>query len=74
MVSDEQRIIDKEIDTLLPFGLCLQDKNDQRKLRATVKTPIFLLWSDHFPPAQRSLGWDHFHFFLFCRMFGGRLL
>ena len=70
MVSDEQR----RIDTLLPFGLCLQDKNDQRKLRATVKTPIFLLWSDHFPPAQRSLGWDHFHFFLFCRMFGGRLL
>ena len=41
MVSDEQRGIDKEIDTLLPFGLCLQDKNDQRKLRATVKLPFF---------------------------------
>ena len=26
------------------------------------KTPNFLLWNSHFRPAQRSLGWDHFHF------------
>ena len=46
MVSDEQRNIDKEIDTLLPFGLCLQSEIDQ----------------DHFHHAQRSLGWDLFRF------------
>ena len=31
---------------------------------------LFLLWGCHLPPAQRSLGWDHFHF-LFLQLIGG---
>ena len=49
--------------------LLLQNKNDQRKTEPTLKLS-FLLWGDHFPPAQRSLGWDHFHF-LFLQQIGG---
>ena len=46
-----------------PFGLCLQDKDDQTKLGVNLtKPPIFLLCNSHLPPAQRSLGWDPYHF------------
>ncbi len=59
-----------------PFGLCLQDKDDQTKLGVERKRrpPIFLLWSSHLPPAQRSLGWDPYHFVSFAGCFEWSLL
>ena len=43
----------------------LPDKNDQGKGERITKTPPFPF--GHFPLAQRSLGWDHFHF-LHCSL------
>ena len=45
---------DERIYALLPFGLCLQNKNDQRKVRVTTPLTFLLLpLFDHFPSAQR---------------------
>ena len=50
----------------LPFGLCLQDKDYQRKMK-TQQISHFPLWSSHFPLAQCSLvGWQHFHKYQLC--------
>ena len=59
------------VSTLLPFGFCCRTKMTRERLSLpSLRKLSFLLWGDHFPPAQRSLGWDHFHF-LFLQLIGG---
>ena len=57
-----------------PFGLCLRNKGDRTKMSVKQqKPPIFLLWNNHLPPAQCSLGWDPYHLVSFAGCFGWSL-
>ena len=53
--------------SLRPLAGQLWPEKIGREIR---KAPKFLLWSSHNPPAQRSLGWDPFHFLLQERIAG----